>query len=380
MEKKIPIRLYDEEGNEIVREVSYRSVVDAHTGMTRWEMEPGQDLSGGKLQVDPHLRIVSIGGGTGLPVLLRGLKHYLFTNSDKNMIEPSFRERLTAIVAMTDDGGSSGRLRHELNVLPPGDIRNCLIGLSENESLMAKLLKFRFKGDNGLSGHSLGNLILAALSEINQSFFKAVSDLSSILAINGQILPATLEKAVLRAELADGSMIEGETAINACPKPIRRIMIEPEGARPLDQSIASLEKAHGIIIGPGSLYTSILPNLMIHGVADAIKRSPAGKILVANLMTEPEETRGFTVEDHIRVIHEHAGFRLIDHVLINHAPLPLHLKSRYHGEGAEATRYDIEEIRRMGVHPVEADLLSSDDQKVRHDPEKLARNILKLLR
>lgn len=377
--KKVPVKVYDEEGNEIVKEVSYSSVVDEQTGMVRWQMEPGQDLSGNKIHLNADLRIVSFGGGTGLPVVLKGLKRYLFPESDNKSIEPSSKERLTAIVAMTDDGGSSGRLRHDLHVLPPGDIRNCLIGLSKNESRMTKLLQFRFEGDNGLSGHNLGNLILAALSEINHSFFKGVSDLSSILAIHGQILPATDEYAVLRAELDDGSMLEGESRINASTRPIRRIMIEPENAKPLDQSLDAINKARGIIIGPGSLYTSILPNLMIQGVADAIRRSPAGKILIANLMTEPEETRGFTVEDHIRVIHEHVGSGMIDHVLINKTSLPIHLQSMYRGEEAEASRYDLEAIRRMGVNPVEADLLSIDDQKVRHDSEKLARNILKLL-
>jgi uncharacterized cofD-like protein len=379
MSKKVPIKVYDEEGKETTKEVLYESIMDEKSGMVQWHMVPGQDLSGQKLRVNPKLRLVSIGGGTGQPIVLKGLKHYLFSNPDKQFYESSLRERLSAIVTMTDDGGSSGRLRDQLNVLPPGDIRNCLIGLSENESLMTQILQYRFEGENGLAGHNLGNLILAALNERNQDFFKAVTDISSVLAVQGQILPSTNEYAVIRAELSDGSLIEGETRINTCTQPIKRVMIEPEDVRPLDESISALEKADGIIIGPGSLYTSILPNLMIQGIADAIQRSSAVTILVLNLMTEPEETRGFTAGDHLRVIQDHVGYQIIDHALINNRPLPDKLLSRYQEDGAETTRFDLEEIQSMGINPVQADLLSKDEEKVRHDPDRLARQILRLL-
>lgn len=378
MTKKVPVKVYDEEGNEVILEVRYRSVVDERTGMTHWQMEPGQDLSGPRLLVNPDLRLVSIGGGTGQPIVLKGLKRYLFPEPASRFIQPVSRERLTAVVTMTDDGGSSGRLRDEMNVLPPGDIRNCLIGLSEDEALMTRLLKYRFQGENGLSGHSLGNLMLAALSEMHQNFLEAVTDVSSILAIRGRILPSTVEHAVLGAELKDGSVVRGESSINACPHPIRRIMLEPPDVRPLDQVIDALERAHGIIVGPGSLFTSILPNLMIRGVAEAIQRSSAVTVLVTNLMTEPEETRGFTVGDHLRSIEEHIGYQVIDHALVNKTPLPGALLSQYAEDGAEVTAYDVEGIHGLGVNPVEADLLSDDPRKVRHDPEKLARSLLNL--
>jgi uncharacterized cofD-like protein len=375
--RRVPFKVFDEAGNETVKEINYRSVVDERTGMVQWQMEPGQDISGDKLHVKPDLRLVSIGGGTGQPIVLKGLKRYLFPESDSGGHESYNRERLTAIVTMTDDGGSSGRLRNDLNVPPPGDVRNCLIGLSEDEGLMNRLLKYRFAGDNGLAGHSLGNLILAALSEGHQNFHKAVCEVSSILAIKGEILPSTVENAVLRAELEDGSIIEGETRINTCSQRIRRVMIEPKDIRPLDQALSAIERASGIVIGPGSLYTSILPNLVTPGVAEAIVRSKAIKILIANIMTEPEETRGFTVADHLNVIEAHVGSRVIDHVVINKTPVAHEVLELYKQESAEPTRYDMDEIKGLGVNPVEADLLLTQTNKVRHDYAKLAFQILR---
>jgi uncharacterized cofD-like protein len=375
--RKFPIKVFDEEGNEVIKEVLYRAVTDERTGMIHWQMEPGQDLSGRKIRINRDLRLVSIGGGTGQPVVLQGLKRYLFPEDRREASDLPARERLTAVVTMTDDGGSSGRLRSEFNALPPGDIRNCLAALSQNEGLMTRLLQYRFDGNSGLSQHSMGNLVLTALSELQQSFVKAVSEIGSILAIQGRILPSTVEHAVLRAELADGSFLEGETRINQTSQRIRRLMISPREVRPVEQVLEALEKADGIIIGPGSLYTSILPNLLIQGVADAIRRSKAKKILVANLMTEPQETTGFSMSDHLRVLEEHLDCRLADWVVINKTPIPSAQLSRYGAEGADRTGYSLEEIRGFGLEPVEAELLG-DTEKVRHDPDKLARAILEL--
>ncbi len=375
--RKFPLKVFDEEGNEVIKEVLYRAVTDERTGMVHWQMEPGQDLRAPTLRVDRHLRLVSIGGGTGQPVVLQGLKRHLFSSEGSDPTDLPATERLTAVVTMTDDGGSSGRLRSELNALPPGDIRNCLAALSPNEGLMTRLLQYRFDGNSDLSQHSIGNLVLTALSQLQESFVKAVSEIGSILTIQGRILPSTVEQAVLRAELADGSVLEGETRINRTSQRIRRLMIFPEDVRPLPQVLEALEKADGIIIGPGSLYTSILPNLLIRGVADAVRRSTAKKILVANLMTEPRETSGFSVSDHLRVLLDHLGFRVADWVVINKAPIPGAQLSRYGAEGAERTGYDVEEIGAFGLDLVEADLLADTD-KVRHDPDKLARAILGL--
>ena len=225
--RRVPVKTYDDAGNETIKEIVYRAVTDERTGLVQWQLEPGQEVDDTKLRVDPRLRLVSIGGGTGQPVVLKGLKRSFYPPSEEGKFSPYQRDRLTAIVAMTDDGGSSGRLRSDLNVPPPGDVRNCLIGLSEDEALMTRLLKYRFEGNNGLAGHSLGNLILAALSELHQDFYRAVSEVSSILAIQGQILPSIVGNAILKAELDDGSIICGETNINSCPKSIRRVMIDP---------------------------------------------------------------------------------------------------------------------------------------------------------
>ena len=375
--RKVPITVYDEEGRPRTKEVLYQASVDPVTGMVRWEMVPGQDLSGRTLTVPRNLRVVSVGGGTGQPIVLKGLKRYLF--QDPCPAGGPDKERLTAVVTMTDDGGSSGRLRADLDVLPPGDIRNCLIGLSENEGVMTRLLRYRFEGENGLSGHSLGNLMLAALSRIHGDFYRAVTDLGAVLALHGRILPATNDPARLRAELEDGSVLEGESRINHAAAPIRRVWIHPEEVRPLDPVLEALERAHVIVIGPGSLYTSILPNLLIHGVAEAIQRSAARTVLVANLMTEPEETRGYTAARHLKAIQDHLGFQIVDHVLLNRTPIPAELLARYGREGAEATAYDLDAIHALGVEPVEADLLADATDKIRHDPEKLARAVLQIL-
>lgn len=376
--RRVPVKIHDDAGNETTKEIVYRAVPDERTGMVQWHLEPGQEVDDTKLRVNPRLRLVSIGGGTGQPIVLKGLKRYFYPPAGEGSFASYQRDRLTAIVAMTDDGGSSGRLRSDLNVPPPGDVRNCLIGLSEDEALMTRLLKYRFAGDNGLAGHSLGNLILAALSDLHQDFHRAVSEVSSILAIQGQILPSLVGNAILKAELDDGSIIHGETNINRCPKPIRRVMIDPPDVRPLDQTLEAIEKADGIIIGPGSLYTSILPNLITPGIAEAIARSRAKKVLVSNMMTEPEETRGYSVTDHLRVIEAHAGSGIVDHVLVNKTPVSRHLLERYRHEGSEPVAHHLDEIRALGVEPIEADLLYHDAVKIRHDYHKLAFRILRL--
>ncbi|MGH9198418.1 MAG: gluconeogenesis factor YvcK family protein, partial [Acidimicrobiia bacterium] len=256
-------------------------------------------------------RVVALGGGTGLPVVLRGLADVFH---DPGIATPTTLDHLAAIVTVTDDGGSSGRLRRELGILPPGDIRNCLAALAEYPSPMAELLQHRFVGANGLKGHSVGNLLLAALTEMTGDFATAVERLGEILALRGRVFPSTRENVALRAEFHGGEIIDGETAIVARGQQIKRLSLERE-VRPLPEALQALVNAEGIVVGPGSLYTSILPNLLINGIAATISGVNAVRIYVANLMTEPGETDGFTLNDHLRVIHEHVGLDLFDYIL-----------------------------------------------------------------
>lgn len=313
-------------------------------------------------QLDHGLKLVAIGGGTGLASLLRGLK--------------PFTSNLVAVVTVSDDGGSSGRLSKELGVLPPGDIRNCLVALADDESLLSELFRFRFR-DGGLEGHSFGNLFLAALSEIAGDFEVAVKLSSQILATRGRVLPATLSPVTLCARFVDGSTVRGESAIPRERKLIESVFIDPELCRPPAEVLAVLAEADAIVLGPGSLYTSVIPNLLVEGVVDALRHSSAPKIYVCNVMTQPGETDGKGAADHLEAIAQHAGARLIDYALVNLA-VPQKLLHKYRARGAYPVEPQLDRVEALGVEPVGANLISETDL-VRHDSDRLARTIIDLI-
>ncbi|MCL8207309.1 MAG: YvcK family protein [Actinomycetia bacterium] len=307
-------------------------------------------------------RVVALGGGTGLPALLRGLKAYT--------------SNITAIVTVADDGGSSGRLRGALGMLPPGDIRNCLVALADTEPLMRDLFQYRFR-QGELAGHSFGNLFLAAMEQTTGDFVTALKESSRVLAVRGAVLPATLDRVELVAELEDGRLLRGESQIGRSPARIRRVWLEPSDATPLVEALRAIEAADLVVIGPGSLYTSVIPNLLIAPIAEAVRRTRALRCYVANAMTQPGETAGYTAWDHLQAIEEHAGPRLVDVMLVNGEAVPADVLERYRAEGADAV---VPGARgRPGVEMVVAPLLAIEHGVVRHDPDKLARAILRLL-
>jgi len=310
-------------------------------------------------------RIVVIGGGTGLSTMLRGLKQHT--------------SNIVAVVTVTDDGGSSGRLQREMGMLPPGDIRNCLVALADAEPLMMELFQYRFaEGIEGLDGHSFGNLLIAAMTRITGDFERAVKETSNILAIRGRVLPSTIENVRLQAELEDGSFVEGETNIVKSPSPIKHIMLHPSTVKPLDETLKSLELADCIVIGPGSVYTSIIPNLLVQGIPEAIRASNAVKIYVCNVMTQPGETDGYTASDHVKAVAKHTEHRVFQYVLVNQERPSKELLDKYAREGQFFVEPDAQVIREMGYRPIVGDYISQTNV-VRHDPEKLAQAILKLI-
>jgi uncharacterized cofD-like protein len=317
---------------------------------------------------------VALGGGTGLPVLLRGLKARLFP-AGRRWVAARDRGRLTAIVTAADDGGSSGRLRRAYRVLPPGDIRNCLLALSEAKPTLAGLFDYRFGGDGGVGGHSLGNLILAALSHLERDFVRAVERANDLLAVRGQVLPATLDEVTVTAELRDGRRVEGESRIATACQPVDRIDLDPPTARALPAATAAIEAADLVVLAPGSLYTSLLPVLLVRDLSRSIARSRARVLLVMNLMTEPGETDGYGAADVVRAIHRHVPEVGIDDVLVNVTPIPEAARTCYAHAGAEPILPDLGSLRALGCRPVARDLLDSTPA-VRHDAEKLARAVL----
>ncbi|MFA5881776.1 MAG: gluconeogenesis factor YvcK family protein [Eubacteriales bacterium] len=309
-------------------------------------------------------KVVVVGGGTGLSVLLRGLKKYT--------------SNITAIVTVADDGGSSGQIRGEFGILPPGDIRNCLVALADKESLMEELFQHRFTNGHGLAGHNMGNLLIAAMTQISGDFEKAIREMSKVLAIRGQVLPATLTDCSLCAELEDGSIIEGESKIPRTGKLIKRVFLKPGDCEPVPEALNAISDADIIILGPGSLYTSVIPNLLVRGMADAINKSAAVTVYVCNIMTQPGETEGYKASDHIRAIHQHAGSGLIDYAIINIEDIPRKLLQKYREEGAVPVRPNLKEIEQMNVIPVKRNLVFETDV-VRHDPNKLAEAVMELI-
>jgi len=316
--------------------------------------------------------LVALGGGTGLSTLLAGLKQ-LVAKPD----EPIWIETLSAIVTVSDNGGSSGRLRDELQMLPPGDIRNCIVALSEDSSLLSRLFRYRFRGEGELGGHSFGNLFLAALTEVTGDFTEAVRLSSEVLASKGHIFPATISDVHLVAELDDGSIVHGETQISASRAPIRNLRLEPERCLPLPQALKELKSADVITVGPGSLYTSILPNLLVSQVAKVIGESRATKIFVSNLMTQPGETDGYTALQHLETLRKYAPEINFDFVVVNDRKISREQAERYAAEQAYQIGIDdpILDSLDQTTEVMRADLLDAGE-KVRHSSERLARVVL----
>ena len=320
--------------------------------------------------IERGLNLVAIGGGTGLSTVLAGLK-LLVGERDKGAV---WLDALAAIVTVSDDGGSSGRLRDELQILPPGDIRNCMVALSEDSTLMGRLFRYRFPGDGQLGGHSFGNLFLAALTEVTGDFTEAVRLSSEVLASKGHIYPATLNDVRLVAELEDGREVFGETNITASHGAIRRLRLEPERCLPLPEALAALRAADIITVGPGSLYTSLLPNLLVSRVAETIGESDAVKIFICNLMTQPGETDGYTARQHLETVKHYAPAISFDYIIVNNRPVSPEQAARYRAEGAQQIGLNDHLLEDEFSHETEiirADLLDEGEQ-VRHSPDKLA--------
>jgi uncharacterized cofD-like protein len=316
------------------------------------------------------LNLVAIGGGTGLSTLLAGLKRRVGQQNSSEV----WVKNLSAIVTVSDDGGSSGRLREELQMLPPGDIRNCMIALSEDSTLISRLFRHRFRGNGELGGHSFGNLFLAALTEVTGDFVEAVRLSSEVLASKGHIFPATINDVRLVAELADGTTVRGETQISASRSRIRRLRLEPEQCLPLPETLAAIRSADVITVGPGSLYTSILPNLLVSRVAKAIGEAAATKTFICNLMTQPGETDGYSARQHLDIVKQYAPEIQFDFVVVNNRLISKEQTDRYAAEGAVQIGID-DDLGKAhlngGTEIVRADLLH-EGEKVRHNSETLA--------
>lgn len=326
------------------------------------------------MQDHSPLRVVAIGGGNGLSSVLQGLKHYAHpaTSASPHL-------DITAIVTVTDDGGSSGRLRREFDVLPPGDIRNCMVALSEDSALLSRLFQYRFQSGRGLKGHSFGNLFLMALTQILGDFPDAVKASSEVLKIAGRIYPSTTANVALEATLANGAVIVGETQISRSKHRIQSIRLRPRKVRPLPEALAAIAEADVITLGPGSLFTSIVPNLLVDGIAAAIRSSPALKCYFVNLMWQPGETDEFRASDHVRAVHRHAGGKFLDYAVVNVRSITRTLKKRYASQDALPVENDINALTKMGLKVMAASLASYTD-KIRHDSAATAALVVKLAR
>ncbi|GAA0135281.1 gluconeogenesis morphogenetic factor [Paenibacillus sp. YSY-4.3] len=310
-------------------------------------------------------RIVVMGGGTGLSVMLRGLKEKPLD--------------ITAIVTVADDGGSSGILRNELHMPPPGDIRNVLTALADVEPLLSNMLSYRFSNGSGLAGHSLGNLILAAITDISGDFVTAVRELSRVFAVRGRVLPAADQAVVLHAEMEDGTIVTGESKIPEARGKIKRIFLEPEEVEPLPEACEAIREADAILIGPGSLYTSIIPNLLVPKLTESVlANKDAIKIFVCNVMTQPGETDDYTVSDHLQAIYDHVGHHLFDYVIVNDGEIPTQVQDFYAEQGAKPVEVDWDVVTGRG-YKVIADTLVLFRRYLRHDADKLSQHIYQLV-
>ncbi|WDL99398.1 YvcK family protein [Alicyclobacillus sp. ALC3] len=309
-------------------------------------------------------RIVAIGGGTGLSVILRGLKE--------------FQVDLTAIVTVADDGGSSGRLRSDFAMPPPGDIRNCLVALADTEPLLERLLQFRFPAGEGLAGHSFGNLFLAAMTHIMGDFESAIKETSRVLAVRGRVLPAVKDDVRLRAVLANGQVVEGESEIPRAGERIERVELVPSDIQPLQEALDAIRDADAVVVGPGSLYTSVLPNLLVPGLVDALTQSPAKKVYICNVMTQPGETDALSASQHVEVIRRHVGRQLFDYILVNAASLPPQALAQYQAQQSYPVQADIEALHRQGLRVVARDFVHYATY-ARHDSRLIAEQIISLI-
>ncbi|TCK75939.1 gluconeogenesis factor YvcK family protein [Acidipila rosea] len=327
---------------------------------------------------ESQLRVVTLGGGTGLSTLLRGFKHYVASAHASSTADAgSLISDLAAVVTVTDDGGSSGRLRKDFNMLPPGDLRNCMVALSEDEHLISQLFRHRFRSGGELEGHSFGNLFVAALSEMTGDFAQAIKLAAEVLATRGHIYPATMANATLAAQMEDGSIVRGETNITASRHRIVELMLEPAEVEPLPETLAAIESADLITIGPGSLFTSVITNLLVKGIPEALGRAKATRVYICNLMTQANESLHLTASQHIERIYEHAGEPIFDYALVNTAPVSAALRERYAAEEAEQIVADTERIEAMGIRCITGDFADEGDV-LRHAADRVAATVLRL--
>ena len=310
-------------------------------------------------RLDKGPAVTVVGGGTGLSVLLRGMK-----DATRN---------ITAIVTVADDGGSSGRLRQEFNVIPPGDLRNCLVALADTEPMMEKLSQYRFTGTSGLAGHSFGNLFITAMTEVTGDIEQALKESSRVLAVKGSVFPATTSKVRLSATMEDGTIVEGESQIPLVHKRIHRVHIFPQHVEPVPSSLKAIREAEVIVFGPGSLYTSIIPNLLVDDIAAEIRKSKAVKIYICNVMTQPGETDDYTASMHVKALIDHGGKGIVDYVLVNNKEISPEMQDYYAQKGQYPVIVDEDAITSLGVGYFEADIIN-DTELIHHDSAKLAHN------
>ena len=322
------------------------------------------------------MRVVAIGGGTGLSTLLRGLRRHV-TVAGQTSSAPGPISDLAAVVTVTDDGGSSGRLRKGFNMLPPGDLRNCMVALSEEEDLLAQLFSHRFQGGDALKGHNFGNLFVAALTEITGDFGQAIQLASRILATRGRIYPVTTANATLVARMEDGSLVRGETKITASRSRIVELMLDPPDAAPLKETLDAIERANLITVGPGSLYTSLITNLLVDGIPEALAAARGVRVYICNLMTQANESLGLTASEHIERIYEHTRAPIFDCALVNTAPFSAETLARYAAQGAAPIVPDIKRIEALGVRCIAGDF-ASEESVVRHAAGRVTGALLAL--
>lgn len=313
-------------------------------------------------------KLVVIGGGTGLSTMLRGLKHYT--------------SNITAIVTVADDGGGSGDLREDLGILPPGDIRNCILALADTEPLMEELLQYRFKGGR-LDNQSFGNLFLAAMDGISSNFEQAVQKMSSVLAVTGKVLPVTLDNVILKAKLKNGLVVEGESkipdAVEENNSPIEKVFLDPPNARALYEAVQAIKDADAVILGPGSLYTSVIPNLLIEDIGRAVQRTKALKLYVSNIMTQPGETDGYGVADHIKAIFKHAGDEVLDYVVVNSGKIDKALEEKYLQEHSTLVTINEKDVAALNVEVIKSDFIKIRNGLIRHDSDRLAATLIETI-
>ncbi|MFP7479093.1 gluconeogenesis factor YvcK family protein [Terribacillus saccharophilus] len=310
-------------------------------------------------------KIVAIGGGTGMPVLLRGLKQLPVD--------------LSAIVTVADDGGSSGKLRTELAMPAPGDIRNVIAALADAEPMLIDLFQHRFKDGNGLSGHSMGNLLLAAMTSISGDFYNGIKEISRVLKVKGNIYPIANQNVVLHAEMTDGEIVTGESNIPLANKRIKRVFVSPLPVKPLPDAIEAIKQADLIVISPGSLYTSVMPNLIVPEIENALRDAPGKVVYVCNVMTQYGETTGYTAGDHIQAIHDHIGVDIVSSIVVNNSAIEQDIRENYAEEHAEPVVYDISRLKSLGLEVIEADIIDHHQRKLRHDTHKIAKLLYAML-